>query len=164
MSWGRTPQGACRAPAPGTPDQTRAAGLAVLPGAPWADALREHTAVLRRLAGLQSRVQVLVDTHQAQVTALEGEIVRLRGQVIRLQSVLALAGKTCPPDGSQDEAQALQPHARAADWVICQTGCLPHDQPWREDDQCRRTGAACVLAGPEAGDLPQPSGKLMKSA
>lgn len=39
----------------------------------------------------------------------------------------------------------------AADWVICQTGCISHDQYWRVQDHCRRTGKQCVLvAQPDA--------------
>lgn len=33
----------------------------------------------------------------------------------------------------------------AADLVICQTGCLGHDDYWRVQDHCRRTGKVCVL-------------------
>ena len=33
----------------------------------------------------------------------------------------------------------------AADWVICQTGCISHDQYWRVQDHCRRTGKTCIL-------------------
>ena len=33
----------------------------------------------------------------------------------------------------------------AADWVICQTGCISHDQYWRVQDHCRRTGTTCIL-------------------
>ena len=33
----------------------------------------------------------------------------------------------------------------AADWVICQTGCISHDDYWRVQDHCRRTGKPCIL-------------------
>ena len=33
----------------------------------------------------------------------------------------------------------------AADWVICQTGCISHDQYWRVQDHFRSTGKTCVL-------------------
>ena len=36
---------------------------------------------------------------------------------------------------------------RAADLVICQTGCLSHDAYWRVQDHCRRTGKPCVMVG-----------------
>ena len=39
----------------------------------------------------------------------------------------------------------------AADLVICQTGCLSHDDYWRVQDHCKRTGKACVVvARPDA--------------
>ena len=37
------------------------------------------------------------------------------------------------------------PQAVAADLVLCQTGCLGHGNFWRVQDQCRRSGKACVL-------------------
>ncbi|CAN7315735.1 DUF2325 domain-containing protein [Acidovorax sp. LjRoot129] len=40
---------------------------------------------------------------------------------------------------------ALDAHLAAADLVICQTGCISHDQYWRVQDHCRRTGKPCIL-------------------
>ncbi|WP_422847276.1 DUF2325 domain-containing protein [Acidovorax sp. M14] len=40
---------------------------------------------------------------------------------------------------------ALHTSLAAADWVICQTGCISHDQYWRVQDHCRRTGKTCIL-------------------
>ncbi len=43
----------------------------------------------------------------------------------------------------------LEASLRAADLVICQTGCLSHNAYWRVEDHCRRTGKTCVmLEGP----------------
>ena len=39
---------------------------------------------------------------------------------------------------------ALHTSLAAADWVICQT-CISHDQYWRVQDHCRRTGKTCIL-------------------
>jgi len=45
----------------------------------------------------------------------------------------------------------------AADLVICQTGCISHDQYWRVQDHCRRTGKTCILmAQPLAAQPVQP--------
>ena len=33
----------------------------------------------------------------------------------------------------------------AADWVICQTGCISHDQYRRVQDHFRSTGKTCIL-------------------
>lgn len=40
---------------------------------------------------------------------------------------------------------ALDASLAAADLVICQTGCISHDQYWRVQDHCRRTGKTCIL-------------------
>ncbi|MDQ8002798.1 MAG: DUF2325 domain-containing protein [Pseudomonadota bacterium] len=44
----------------------------------------------------------------------------------------------------------LDASLRAADLVICRTGCLSHGAFWRVQDHCRRTGKPCVLVGQEA--------------
>lgn len=45
-----------------------------------------------------------------------------------------------------DEADAaLDASLAAADLVICQTGCISHDEYWRVQDHCRRTGKPCIL-------------------
>lgn len=36
----------------------------------------------------------------------------------------------------------------AANLVICQTGCISHDDYWRVQDHCRRTGKPCILIDP----------------
>ncbi|KQO19115.1 DUF2325 domain-containing protein [Acidovorax sp. Leaf78] len=43
------------------------------------------------------------------------------------------------------EHMALDANLAAADLVICQTGCISHDQYWRVQDHCRRTGKPCIL-------------------
>ena len=40
---------------------------------------------------------------------------------------------------------ALDANLAAADLVICQTGCISHDEYWRVQDHCRRTGKPCIL-------------------
>ena len=42
-------------------------------------------------------------------------------------------------------ASALDANLAAADLVICQTGCVSHDEYWRVQDHCRRTGKPCIL-------------------
>lgn len=32
-----------------------------------------------------------------------------------------------------------------SDAVLCQTGCISHQDYWRKDGECRRTGQACIL-------------------
>jgi len=43
------------------------------------------------------------------------------------------------------DPQALEASLVAADLVICQTGCLGHNDYWRVHDHCKRTGKACVM-------------------
>lgn len=51
-------------------------------------------------------------------------------------------------DGGDDaDDSALEAGLRAADLVICQTGCVSHGAYWRVQDHCRRTGKPCVLVG-----------------
>ncbi|MDP3229401.1 MAG: DUF2325 domain-containing protein [Acidovorax sp.] len=42
-------------------------------------------------------------------------------------------------------AYDLDANLAAADLVICQTGCISHDDYWRVQDHCRRTGKPCIL-------------------
>jgi hypothetical protein len=53
--------------------------------------------------------------------------------------------------GDHADDPALEASLRAADLVICQTGCVSHGAYWRVQDHCRRTGKPCVLVG-----APQP--------
>lgn len=43
------------------------------------------------------------------------------------------------------DAAAFEASLVAADLVICQTGCVTHDDYWRVQDHCKRTGKPCVL-------------------
>lgn len=43
------------------------------------------------------------------------------------------------------DAAALDAGLAEADIVICQTGCVSHQDYWRVRDHCRRTGKRCVL-------------------
>lgn len=54
------------------------------------------------------------------------------------------AAEMAPP--SPAEADAFEAGLRAADLVICQTGCLTHGAFWRVQDHCKRTGKPCVVA------------------
>lgn len=52
-----------------------------------------------------------------------------------------------------DEA-AMEASLRAADLVICQTGCVSHGAWWRVQDHCRRTGKPCVMVGADTPAQP----------
>ncbi|MGJ7546681.1 DUF2325 domain-containing protein [Variovorax sp. LT1R16] len=68
------------------------------------------------------------------------------------QLVEIAGGRYLHHDGQDDvdvDAAALEASLRAADLVICQTGCMSHGAYWRVQDHCRRTGKPCVLVGQE---------------
>ena len=49
------------------------------------------------------------------------------------------------PMPAHQPPHALDESLAAADLVICQTGCISHDDYWRVQDHCRRTGKPCIL-------------------
>jgi hypothetical protein len=64
------------------------------------------------------------------------------------QLVEIAGGRYLHHDGQDDaDAAALESSLRAADLVICQTGCMSHGAYWRVQDHCRRTGKPCVMVG-----------------
>lgn len=60
-------------------------------------------------------------------------------------------GDDVPQAHAEIDADALEASLVAADLVICQTGCVGHDDYWRVQDHCKRTGKACVMVA----DAPQ---------
>ncbi|AZY48317.1 DUF2325 domain-containing protein [Bordetella avium] len=58
------------------------------------------------------------------------------------QLVESTGGRFLKHEGEDD---ALEASLRAADLVICQTGCISHDAYWLVRDHCKRTGKQCVL-------------------
>ncbi|GKT23718.1 DUF2325 domain-containing protein [Acidovorax sp. SUPP3334] len=56
----------------------------------------------------------------------------------------AFGGAESPAVSAGSDA-ALEASLVAADFVICQTGCVGHDDYWRVQDHCKRTGKPCVL-------------------
>jgi hypothetical protein len=124
--------------------QTHPVRLHPLKTRPPSDVACEYAALVRMLAGAQSRTTSLVCDHQQQIQALQAQIMRLRARVVVRDTLLAWLRETlahtepAPPED-------LAPHHAAADRVICQTGCVSHGGYWRDDDGCRRTGKGCVL-------------------
>ena len=108
---------------------------------PLADSLfAEHRALCREYAAVQARCSRLIAQQRAQIECLQAQVVRLRAAAIVQVSVRAFVRQRPAPD-----TQALLEASRvAADWVICQTGCLSHGAYWRDDGHCQRTGKNCV--------------------
>ncbi|RSZ41199.1 MULTISPECIES: DUF2325 domain-containing protein [unclassified Variovorax] len=79
---------------------------------------------------------VLCVGHEEEAPSLARQLVEIAG------------GRYLHHDGGDDaDDPALEASLRAADLVICQTGCVSHDAYWRVQDHCRRTGKPCVLVG-----------------
>jgi hypothetical protein len=112
------------------------------PTSPVPDLMAEHAALARWLGQLQRRMGTVQHDHRQQVAALKADLMRLRGQtlVLRTATFWGLGGLLLAPADSA----ARVPVWRDASAVICQTGCVGHAHPWRDDQGlCRRTGKAC---------------------
>jgi len=46
--------------------------------------------------------------------------------------------------GDEHHLSQLPATLAAADWVICQVGCISHNAYWRVKDHCKRTGKPCL--------------------
>ncbi|MGR4871418.1 DUF2325 domain-containing protein [Variovorax sp. LARHSF232] len=105
---------------------------------------REHGALMRDYGRVQSRCSDQMRAQAREIERLHAQVMRLRAHVIVCATERAWANEDSDP-------QALAQSLRAADLVICQTGCLSHGAYWRVQDHCRRTGKTCVLVEqPEA--------------
>lgn len=63
--------------------------------------------------------------------------------------------------GLEHSMQTLESGLQAADYVICQTGCISHASYWKVKDFCKRTGTRCVyVESPGVGALRQSIGRL----
>ena len=130
------------------------------PISPTSDLVAEHTALVRWLGQLQRRIATLQQEHHQQVTALQTDLMRLREQtmVLRTATLWGLGATVLARPGNAAHApslQGLQPLWREASEVICQTGCVGHAHPWRDDQGlCRRTGQPCQPSGGANADAP----------
>ncbi len=115
------------------------------------DALEQAQAAV---PGLPRRKAVArhIGTLAERIAALSRECLRWR--LAAEMDALGSAGNA--QGGAQGGAQAEAPpqpqradnldaNLAAADLVICQTGCISHDEYWRVQDHCRRTGKPCIL-------------------
>ncbi len=122
--------------------------------------LREEMAELRHqvpgLAGRQELVRLL-DIQAERIVALERErnaaLWRAERESLRAREAAAGPGTVAILSADlvaalPDEAQLTEALA-AADLVLCQTGCLSHDDYWRVQDYCARSGKRCLLLAKE---------------
>lgn len=113
---------------------------AATPGLPRRKAMARHISMLAERIATLSR-ECLRWRLAAEVEALDSQRAKQGG-------ILPLAEAAQPPRmPSVAEAQVydLDANLAAADLVICQTGCISHDEYWRVQDHCRRTGKPCIL-------------------
>ncbi len=111
------------------------------------DALKQAQAAapgLPRRKAMARHIGMLAE----RITALSRECLRWRlaAEMDALGSaVTAPAGALVEAQGLPQPADNLDANLAAADLVICQTGCISHDEYWRVQDHCRRTGKPCIL-------------------
>ena len=120
--------------------------------------LREHGALLRQLGGLQRRMGEVQRIERARTRELEAQNLRLHAELVVLRTgVLWGLGAGAVVRRERPlarDSHAFDPALRAAQAVICQTGCVGHAHPWLEaDGQCRRSGQACERPLEEAHAL-----------
>jgi len=110
------------------------------------------------VGGLQRRMGEVQRAERERARELEAQNLRLRAELVVLRTGVlwglgtgAVVRRARPP--ARDN-HAFDPVLRAAQAVICQTGCVGHAHPWLEaDGQCRRSGQACERPVDEAHAL-----------
>ena len=110
----------------------RAAAVRSLTALAWE---REDRAALEEAApGLKRRAAM-----GRQVETLQARVHELTRQLHRRELAEHAAR---PADALPRELEAS---LHEADLVICQTGCLSHNDYWRVQDHCKRSGKLCML-------------------
>jgi len=114
----------------------------------------DRAALVQAAPGLPRRVTLA--RHVEALLARVQELMRERARWQRLRDGRGEGARAAAGMVSQDTfgdaglaaeggAAVLEASLRAADLVICQTGCLSHGAYWRVQDHCKRTGKACVM-------------------
>lgn len=97
----------------------------------------ENAVLINALAKAQQRTSVSIRALHGQVQDQGSLLMRLRAALMLKETELM-----CVRD---DMAALLQASGQAADLVICQTGCVSHNQHWLDGNGCKRTGQPCLL-------------------
>lgn len=108
----------------------------------------EFRAICRAYGDAQERCTRIIAAQQHRIDQLEADLMRSRGEAIVRQTALAWFRADVARAAVVPEAVVLadlESSLRAADLVICKTGCIGHGSYWRVEDHCRRTGKTCVL-------------------
>jgi hypothetical protein len=96
----------------------------------------------------QQQKKVSADLRAKAVLCVGQQEEEAQGPSLARQLVEIAGGRYLHHDGGDNaDDAALEASLRAADLVICQTGCVSHGAYWRVQDHCRRTGKPCVLVG-----------------
>lgn len=108
---------------------------------------------LKRRRDMARHIATLVE----RIASLSRECLRWRLQAVAAATVAPAQAVSEP---AVPASPALDSSLAAADLVICQTGCISHDEYWRVQDHCRRTGKPCILVdqplGTGAAEAAQP--------
>jgi hypothetical protein len=111
----------------------------------------EPLVLLRQLGAAQQRCSAVIAAQHRRIEQLEAQLLRTRAALVLRTTALAWARQQDVASIDEHDPAALDASLRAADLVICQTGCLSHGDYWRVRDHCRRTGKTCVMVEqPEA--------------
>lgn len=98
---------------------------------------QENAVLIHALAKAQQRTSVCISALHGQVKGQESLLMRLRAALMLKETELMVV--------REDMAALLHASGQAADLVICQTGCVSHNQHWLDGTDCKRTGQPCVL-------------------
>lgn len=120
-------------------EQARAALEDARQAQPPGQARRKEMA--RHIRMLAERVASL--SHECLRWRLQAAVQEVSEPAALLQNQAAVPA--AHPMPAHQPPHALDESLVAADLVICQTGCISHDDYWRVQDHCRRTGKPCIL-------------------
>lgn len=128
--------------------EDRAALEAAIPGLP------KRVTLARHVETLVARIQMLMRERLQRERPRGGVPGQWEGEDGDGAPAAAVAGEPPVPGAvlQATDSEALEASLRAADLVICQTGCLSHGDYWRVQDYCKRTNKTCVFV--EQADVP----------
>lgn len=100
----------------------------------------EAAVLLRHLADVQQRCSDLAQAQARRIQHLEGLARHLQQELLQRDAELR----------ALRERHATDDEQRAADEVICRTGCVSHNYYWRSDGHCQRKDDSCHHAVADA--------------